>query len=219
MRIILLGPPGAGKGTQANFILDKFGIPQISTGDLLRWAVKNGTHHGRIGKKTMEAGHLVSDDIVVDLVKEKIRDPNFSSGCLFDGFPRTIPQAKALKENNIKVDHVIEIKVDDKDLIERMVGRRIHLASGRTYHTLHKPPLISGVDDITGEPLIHRHDDDEEVVRERLAIYHRQTEPLIDFYKKWGIIDPLNAPKLSCFSGSQKIEEIRDEILTILKES
>jgi adenylate kinase len=184
MRVILLGGPGAGKGTQANYIKERYGIPQISTGDMLRAHVKQGTELGKAAKKIMDEGGLVSDDIIMGMVKERITDDDCQNGYLFDGFPRTIPQAEALKEAGIPVDAVVEIDVPEEEIIKRMSGRRVHVASGRTYHVVFNPPKEEGKDDVTGEPLIQRDDDQEETVKARLKVYHDQTEPLIDFYQK-----------------------------------
>src|SRR6056300_58581 len=183
MRIILLGAPGAGKGTQAAFLCKQYGIPQISTGDMLRAAVAAGTELGNKAKAIMDTGGLVSDDISIGLVKDRIAQPDCEAGCLFDGFPRTIPQAQAMVDAGISIDHVIEIAVDDEEIVGRLSGRRVHPGSGRIYHVDHNPPQTAGVDDITGEPLIQRDDDLEETVRKRLAVYHEQTQPLVDFYK------------------------------------
>jgi adenylate kinase len=188
MRVILLGAPGAGKGTQAQYICKEFGIPQISTGDMLRAAVKAETPLGMAAKEVMDAGRLVSDDIIIGLVKERLEQPDCANGCLFDGFPRTIPQAEALRDSGVDIDHVVEVAVDDEEIIERMAGRRVHLASGRTYHIIYNPPKKDGFDDQTGEPLIQRDDDRESVVRDRLSVYHEQTEPLIHFYSSWAKI-------------------------------
>lgn len=184
MRIILLGGPGAGKGTQAQHLTEKFGIPQISTGDMLRAAIKAGTELGKAAKKVMDAGQLVSDDIIIGLVKERVAQDDCKHGYLLDGFPRTLPQADAMKANGIDVDSVVEIDVPDDEIVKRMSGRRVHLASGRTYHTIYNPPKVEGKDDQTGEDLIIRDDDQEATVRERLGIYHKQTKPLIDYYRK-----------------------------------
>src|SRR5574343_1065542 len=185
MRLILLGAPGAGKGTQASFICQKYGIPQISTGDMLRAAVKAGTAMGLAAKKVMDAGGLVSDDIIIGLVKERIAQPDCAQGFLFDGFPRTIPQADAMKAAGVKLDYVLEIDVPFDAIIERMSGRRVHVASGRTYHVTYNPPKVEGKDDETGEDLIQRDDDKEETVRKRLDVYHSQTKPLVTFYTNW----------------------------------
>ncbi|MEJ2685748.1 MAG: adenylate kinase [Gammaproteobacteria bacterium] len=216
MRLILLGGPGAGKGTQANFIKDKYGIPQISTGDMLRAAVKAGTALGLEAKKIMDAGGLVSDDIILGLVKERIQEPDCANGFLLDGFPRTIPQADGLKQEGVAIDSVVEIAVDDEEIIKRMSGRRVHPASGRTYHVVFNPPKEEGKDDVTGEPLIQRDDDQEETVRKRLAVYHEQTEPLIEYYSKWADSGDDAAPKYVKVSGIGKVEEIRDRIFSAL---
>jgi len=212
MRVILLGGPGAGKGTQANYIKERYNIPQISTGDMLRAAVKAGTPLGVEAKKVMDAGGLVSDDIILGLVDERIKDPDCANGYLFDGFPRTLAQADALKDKGVKIDAVVEIDVDDDEIIRRMSGRRVHLASGRTYHVVFNPPQEEGKDDETGEPLIQRDDDQEETVRERLSVYHDQTEPLIDYYSKWAASGEADAPKYVRINGIGKVEEIRDAI-------
>jgi len=185
MRLILLGGPGAGKGTQAGFITEKFGIPQISTGDMLRAAVKAATPLGIEAKKIMDAGELVSDDIIIGLVRDRVNQADCANGYLLDGFPRTVPQADAMREHNIDIDHVVEINVDDEEIIKRMSGRRVHLASGRTYHIVYNPPKEEGLDDISGEPLVQRDDDSEATVRNRLDVYHEQTEPLIDYYQSY----------------------------------
>lgn len=217
MRVILLGPPGAGKGTQAAFIVERYGIPQISTGDMLRAAVKAGTPIGVAAKKVMDAGQLVSDDIIIALVKERLKAPDCAAGYLFDGFPRTLPQAEALKTAGIKVDVVLEIDVPDAEIIERLSGRRVHPASGRTYHVKFNPPKIPGRDDVTGEPLIQRDDDREDVVRKRLEVYHAQTRVLVDYYTKWAASgDPL-APRYRKVSGVGSVEEIRDRVFHALE--
>jgi adenylate kinase len=216
MRIILLGGPGAGKGTQANFIKEKFNIPQISTGDMLRAAVKAGTPLGLEAKKIMDAGGLVSDDIILGLVKERIQQDDCANGFLLDGFPRTIPQAEAVKNEGIIIDGVVEIDVDDDEIIKRMSGRRVHPASGRTYHVMFNPPKEEGKDDVTGEPLIQRDDDREETVRKRLAVYHDQTEPLIDYYTKWAESGSTGAPKYIKVNGIGGVEQIRDTIFAAL---
>src|SRR5690349_227514 len=185
MRLILLGPPGAGKGTQAQVIRQKFAIPQIATGDMLRAAVKAGTPLGVAAKKVMDSGELVSDDIIIGLVKERIVAPDTKNGFLFDGFPRTIPQAEAMKAAGVPIEHVVEVAVSDDTIVERMSGRRAHLPSGRTYHVKFNPPKKDMVDDVTGEPLVQRDDDKEETVKKRLAVYHQQTEPLVEYYSKW----------------------------------
>jgi len=212
MRIILLGGPGAGKGTQAGYITEKYGIPQISTGDMLRAAVKAGTPLGLAAKKVMDAGGLVSDEIILGLVKERITEPDCEKGFLFDGFPRTEVQAEVLKTENVAVDAVVEIDVDDNEIIRRMSGRRVHLASGRTYHITFNPPKVEGKDDATGEALIQRDDDQEETVRKRLTVYHDQTEPLIAYYTKWAGSGNAAAPKYVKVAGIGKVEEIRDRI-------
>lgn len=212
MRVILLGGPGAGKGTQANYIKERYNIPQISTGDMLRAAVKAGTPLGVEAKKVMDAGGLVSDDIILGLVDERIKDPDCANGYLFDGFPRTLAQADALKDKGVKIDAVVEIDVDDDEIIKRMSGRRVHLASGRTYHVVFNPPKEEGKDDETGEPLIQRDDDQEETVRERLSVYHDQTEPLIEYYSTWAASGEGDAPKYVKINGIGKVDEIRDAI-------
>jgi adenylate kinase len=217
MRVILLGPPGAGKGTQATFIAERYGIPQISTGDMLRAAVKAGTPLGLAAKKVMDAGQLVSDDIIVALVKERLNAPDCAAGYLFDGFPRTIPQAEALKTAGIQVDVVLEIDVPDADIIERMSGRRVHLASGRTYHVKFNPPKVAGRDDVTGEPLIQRDDDREEVVRKRLEVYHAQTRALVDYYTKWAASGDPAAPRYRKVSGVGSVAEVRDRVFDALE--
>jgi adenylate kinase len=216
MRIILLGPPGAGKGTQAGFIRDRYGIPQISTGDMLRSAVKAGTPLGLAARKVMDAGQLVSDDIIIGLVRERLREPDCAAGYLFDGFPRTIPQADAMKSAGVKVDFVLEIDVPDADIVERMSGRRVHLASGRTYHVMHNPPRAPGRDDVTGEPLIQRDDDKEEVVRKRLEIYHAQTSVLIAYYADWAAAGDVGAPRYRKVAGVGTVEEIRQRVFDAL---
>ena len=185
MRLILLGPPGAGKGTQATFIKERFNIPQISTGDMLRAAVKAGTPLGIEAKKVMDAGGLVSDDLIINLVKDRLKEDDCKAGYMFDGFPRTIPQADAMKAAGVPIDFVLEIQVPDQDIITRMSGRRAHIASGRTYHVVFNPPKVEGKDDVTGEPLVQRDDDREEVVRKRLDVYHSQTRPLVEYYSGW----------------------------------
>jgi adenylate kinase len=208
MRLILLGAPGAGKGTQATFICQKFGIPQISTGDMLRAAVKAGTPLGVEAKKVMDAGGLVSDALIINLVKERITQADCVNGFLFDGFPRTIPQADAMKVANVKLDYVLEITVPFEAIIERMSGRRSHSASGRTYHVKFNPPKMAGFDDVTGEPLIQRDDDKEETVKKRLEVYSAQTRPLVDYYSNWAKSDPSVAPKYRAISGTGAVEEI-----------
>lgn len=217
MRVILLGPPGAGKGTQAAFIAQRYGIPQISTGDMLRAAVKAGTPLGLEAKKMMDAGQLVPDDIIVALVEERLKEPDCAAGYLFDGFPRTIPQADALKTSGIRVDVVLEIDVPDADIIERMSGRRVHPASGRTYHVKFNPPKVAGRDDATGEPLVQRDDDREDVVRKRLEVYHAQTRVLVDYYAKWAASGDPAAPRYRKVSGVGSVEAIRDRVLDALE--
>ncbi|MGH1542088.1 MAG: adenylate kinase [Arenicella sp.] len=213
MRLILLGGPGAGKGTQAGFITEKFSIPQISTGDMLRAAVKAGTPMGVEAKKIMDAGGLVSDDIIIGIVKDRLQEPDCKNGYLLDGFPRTIPQADAMKANGIDIDYVVEIAVDDEEIIKRMSGRRVHLSSGRTYHTIYNPPKQEGIDDVTGEELIQREDDSEETVKKRLEVYHQQTEPLVDYYSSWAEQDDdAQAPTYVAVHGIGQVEEIRDRI-------
>jgi len=212
MRLILLGGPGAGKGTQANYIKEKYGIPQISTGDMLRAAVKAGTDLGKEAKGYMDAGGLVPDEVIIGLVKERIKEPDCEKGFLFDGFPRTIPQADAMKEAGVPIDAVVDVDVPDEEIIKRMSGRRAHLASGRTYHVVFNPPKVEGKDDVTGEPLVQRDDDKEEVVKKRLDVYHDQTEPLIDYYKKWEATGEAGAPQYVRVVGVGKVEEIRDNI-------
>ncbi|MGQ9499650.1 MAG: adenylate kinase [Dissulfurimicrobium sp.] len=216
MRLILLGPPGAGKGTQANLIKEKFGIPQISTGDMLRAAVKAGTPLGIEAKKYMDAGGLVPDDVIIGLVKDRIKQADCQKGFLFDGFPRTIPQAEAMKKADVKIDYVIEIDVPDDEIIKRMSGRRVHLASGRTYHIVFNPPKVEGKDDVTGEPLIQREDDKEETVKKRLEVYHAQTEPLIKFYLDWEKSGDKTAPKFVKINGVGSVDSITQQIFKAL---
>ena len=217
MRLILLGAPGAGKGTQAAFIKEKFGIPQISTGDMLRAAVKAGTPLGIEAKKVMDAGGLVSDDIIIGLVKDRLREPDCAGGYLFDGFPRTIPQADAMKEAGVAIDFVLEIDVPDSEIIARMSGRRVHPASGRTYHVTFNPPRAPGKDDVTGEDLIQRDDDREETVRKRLEVYHAQTRQLVDYYGNWAKSGLAGAPKYRKIAGLGPVEEIRDRAFAALE--
>jgi len=217
MRLILLGPPGAGKGTQATFIKEKFGIPQISTGDMLRAAVKAGTPLGLEAKKIMDAGGLVRDDIIIGLVQDRLKEPDCQKGYMFDGFPRTIPQAEAMKDAGVPIDYVLEIDVPDAAIIERMSGRRAHLPSGRTYHVKFNPPKVSGKDDVTGEDLVQRDDDKEETVRKRLEVYHSQTRALVDYYGKWAAGGQPGAPKYRKIDGMGKVEEIRDRAFDALK--
>jgi len=213
MRLILLGGPGAGKGTQATFITKKFNIPQISTGDMLRAAVKAGTPLGLQAKSIMDAGILVSDELIIDLIKDRLQEDDCKNGYLLDGFPRTIPQADAMRKNNIDVDYVIEINVDDAEIIKRMSGRRAHLASGRTYHIVYNPPKQENIDDITGEPLVQREDDKEETVKHRLDVYHEQTEPLIDYYRQFSDSGEVNSPTYAKIAGVGSVEDIKDAIL------
>ena len=216
MRLILLGPPGAGKGTQAAFICQKFGIPQISTGDMLRAAVKAGTPLGLQAKAVMDAGALVSDDLIINLVKERIAQADCANGFLFDGFPRTIPQADAMKAAGVKLDYVLEIDVPFDAIIERMSGRRSHPASGRTYHVKFNPPRVAGKDDLTGEPLIQRDDDKEDTVKKRLEVYSAQTRPLVDYYSQWAKAEPGAAPKYRAISGLGGVDEITARALQAL---
>jgi len=217
MRLILLGPPGAGKGTQAKYLAEHFGIPQISTGDMLRSAVQAGTPLGLAAKKVMDAGQLVSDDIIVGLVKDRLKQPDCARGYLFDGFPRTIPQAEATKAAGVPIDFVLEIDVDDASIIERMSGRWVHPGSGRTYHVKFNPPKGTGKDDVTGEALIQRDDDREETVRKRLGVYRSQTRPLVDYYSQWAATADPRAPKYRRISGVGSVEEIRKRALAALK--
>ncbi|MEO8385038.1 MAG: adenylate kinase [Betaproteobacteria bacterium] len=216
MRLILLGGPGAGKGTQATFIKEKFGIPQISTGDMLRAAVKAGSPMGVAAKKVMDSGALVSDEIIIGLVKERIKEADCTNGFLFDGFPRTIPQADAMKLAGVDLDYVVEIAVDDGEIVERMSGRRTHPGSGRTYHVKFNPPKVAGKDDVTGEELIQRDDDKVETVKKRLAVYHEQTKPLIDYYGNWAKSGAPGTPRYVCVAGVGKVEEVRDSIFAAL---
>ena len=212
MRVILLGAPGAGKGTQAQFIMEEFGIPQISTGDMLRAAIKNGTELGKKVKAVMDSGSLVSDDIIIALVKERIAEADCVGGFLFDGFPRTIPQAEALRDAGVEIDHVVEIAVEDEEIVQRMGGRRVHPGSGRTYHVVYNPPKVEGKDDVTGEDLIQREDDVEETVRHRLGVYHEQTAPLVDFYKN---IE--GETRYTCVEGVGSVDDIKGKVLGALK--
>ena len=216
MRLILLGAPGAGKGTQATFICQKYGIPQISTGDMLRAAVKAGTPLGLEAKKVMDSGGLVSDDIIIGLVKDRITQADCANGFLFDGFPRTIPQAEAMKAAGVKLDYVLEIDVPFDAIIERMSGRRSHPASGRTYHVKFNPPKVQGKDDVTGEPLVQRDDDKEDTVKKRLDVYSAQTRPLVDYYSAWAKNDPGAAPQYRAISGVGSVEDIRDRAFQAL---
>jgi adenylate kinase len=216
MRLILLGAPGAGKGTQATQICQKYGIPQISTGDMLRAAVKAGTPLGLAAKQVMDSGALVSDDIIIGLVKERIAQPDCAKGFLFDGFPRTIPQAEAMKSAGVKLDVVLEIDVPDEAIIERMSGRRAHLPSGRTYHLKFNPPQVPGKDDVTGEDLVQREDDTEATVRKRLQVYQSQTRPLVDYYSAWAASGDAQAPRYRRISGTGTVEQITERAFTAL---
>ena len=216
MRIILLGAPGAGKGTQAQYITEKYNIPQISTGDMLRAAVKAGTPLGKQAKEVMDAGQLVSDEIIIGLVKERIAEADCANGFLFDGFPRTIPQADALKDAGVKIDSVVEIDVADEEIVKRMSGRRVHPGSGRTYHIMFNQPKVEGKDDVTGEDLVQRADDNEATVRDRLKVYHDQTAPLINYYKDWAAKDAESAPVYKYIAGVGSVEDIRDAVFAEL---
>jgi adenylate kinase len=213
MRLVLLGCPGAGKGTQAKFIQEKYRTPQISTGDMLRAAINAGTPLGKQVKQIMDEGRLVSDDIMIQLVKERIQQSDCANGFLLDGFPRTIPQAEALRDNHIHLDYVIEIKVPDEDLIKRLSGRRVHPGSGRTYHILHNPPKVEGKDDVTGEPLIQREDDHEDTIRKRLGVYHKQTEPLVRYYSESADSDK---PVYIKIDGRGPVDEVRERVFSAL---
>ena len=217
MRLILLGPPGAGKGTQASYITSAYGIPQISTGDMLRGAIKAGTPLGLAAKKVMDSGNLVSDDIIVALVLERLKAADCAGGYLFDGFPRTLPQAEAMKKAGVAIDYVLEIGVPDSAIVERMGGRRVHVASGRTYHVKFNPPKVAGRDDVTGEDLIQRDDDREETVKNRLAVYHAQTEPLVAWYTAWAATGDPRAPRYRKVAGLAGVEAVRDACLAALK--
>ncbi len=216
MRLILLGPPGAGKGTQAAYLMEKYNIPQISTGDMLRAAVKDGTDLGLEAKKFMDAGGLVPDTVIIGLVKERINQDDCSNGFLFDGFPRTIPQANALNDAGVDIDYVIEIDVNDEEIIKRLSGRRVHPESGRTYHVLFNTPKVEGIDDISGEPLVQRDDDKEETIKKRLEVYHEQTELLIGYYSDLARTLTGHAPKYKKFKGIGSLESIRDQIFKAL---
>lgn len=216
MKLILLGAPGAGKGTQAQFICQKFGIPQISTGDMLRAAIKAGTPLGQEAKKVIDRGRLVSDEIIVNLVRERLLLEDCRAGYLFDGFPRTIPQAEAIRSAGVPLDYVLQIDVPDAEIVERMSGRRVHLASGRTYHVTFNPPRVEGRDDITGEPLIQRDDDSRETVLKRLEVYHSQTQPLLAFYTEWAASGEAAAPKVRTISGVGSVDDIAREALAAL---
>jgi adenylate kinase len=217
MRLILLGPPGAGKGTQAAKICARYGIPQISTGDMLRAAIRAGTELGMAAKKVMDAGGLVSDDLIIAMVKERIAQPDCEKGFLFDGFPRTIPQADAMKAAGVMLDAVVEIDVPEQDIVERMSGRRAHLPSGRTYHVKFNPPKVEGVDDVTGEPLVQRDDDREETVRKRLAVYQSQTRPLVDYYSAWAARGEAGAPRYRRVAGVGAVDDITAQIFGALE--
>jgi adenylate kinase len=216
MRLILLGPPGAGKGTQAGFITRRFGIPQISTGDMLRAAIEAGTPLGMAAKRLMDAGQLVADDVILKLVAERLKRPDCAKGYLFDGFPRTLPQAEAMKADSVRVDVVLEIDVPDEEIVRRMGGRRVHPASGRTYHVVFNPPKVAGKDDATGEPLVQREDDREETVRRRLEVYRAQTRPLVEYYGRWAATSDARAPRYVRISGLGGVEEIRDRAFKAL---
>jgi adenylate kinase len=216
MKLILLGPPGAGKGTQAGYIKEKFGIPQISTGDMLRAAISAGTPLGIAAKQVMDGGNLVSDDIIIGLVKERIRHADCNKGFLFDGFPRTLPQAQAMRDAEIDIDYVVEIEVPDGDIIQRMSGRRVHTASGRTYHIVFNPPKVEGKDDVTGEDLVQRQDDEASTVRKRLEVYHAQTLPLVEYYRSWESSADKHAPHCLNIPGVGSVESIRDRIFSAL---
>lgn len=219
MKTILLGPPGAGKGTQAAYIQEHFGIPQISTGDMLRAAVKAGTELGQQAKQIMDAGELVSDDLILALVQERVQQPDCRNGYLMDGFPRTIAQAEGMQQAGIDIDYVVELKTDDEVIIRRMSGRRVHPASGRTYHVEFNPPQQAGRDDVTGEPLIQRDDDKEETVRKRLKVYHEQTEPLVEYYQKQAEKGSENAPRYIEIDGMQSVEQVKRDLLTALDQA
>jgi adenylate kinase len=217
MRLILLGPPGAGKGTQATFIKEAFGIPQISTGDMLRAAVRAGTPLGLAAKQVMDSGGLVSDEIIIGLVRDRLRQPDCANGYLFDGFPRTIPQAQAMRDGGVAIDYVLEIDVPDEAVVERMSGRRTHVASGRTYHVRFNPPKVPGKDDVTGEDLVQRDDDRVETVRKRLAVYQSQTRPLVEYYARWAQEGDARAPKYRRIDGLAPVERVREAALAALR--
>ena len=216
MRIILLGGPGAGKGTQAAFVSERYGIPQVSTGDMLRAAIRSGSELGGRAATLMDAGRLVSDEIIIGLVEERIAAGDCANGFLFDGFPRTIPQAAAMRARGVDIDAVVEIAVPDEKIVERMGGRRVHPGSGRTYHIRFNPPEVEGIDDVTGEPLVLRDDDREDTVRRRLEVYHEQTEPIIDYYRQWGEDDPRSAPRVSRVDGLGPLEDVRERMFAVL---
>ena len=216
MRIILLGGPGAGKGTQAAFVSERYGIPQVSTGDMLRAAIRSGSELGGRAATLMDAGRLVSDEIIIGLVEERIAAGDCANGFLLDGFPRTIPQAAAMRARGVDIDAVVEIAVPDEKIVERMSGRRVHPGSGRTYHVRFNPPAVEGIDDVTGEPLVLRDDDWEDTVRRRLEVYHEQTEPIIDYYRQWGEDDPRSAPRVSRVDGLGPLEDVRERMFAVL---
>ena len=216
MRIILLGGPGAGKGTQAAFVSERYGIPQVSTGDMLRAAIRSGSELGGRAATLMDAGRLVSDEIIIGLVEERIAAGDCANGFLLDGFPRTIPQAAAMRAREVDIDAVVEIAVPDEKIVERMSGRRVHPGSGRTYHVRFNPPAVEGIDDVTGEPLVLRDDDREDTVRRRLEVYHEQTEPIIDYYRQWGEDDPRSAPRVSRVDGLGPLEDVRERMFAVL---
>ena len=217
MRIILLGMPGAGKGTQSRFLTEKHGIPQISTGDMLRAAIKDGSPLGVEAKKHMDRGGLVPDEIVIELVKRRLKAADCAKGYVFDGFPRTLPQAEALRRENVGIDFVVDITVGDEEILKRMSGRRAHLPSGRTYHLVFNPPKVAGKDDVTGEDLVQRADDKEETVRKRIGVYHNETRPLIDYYKKWMASGDKAAPRYVQVDGSGTVDQIRDRMFASLR--
>ena len=216
MRIVLLGGPGAGKGTQATFVSERYGIPQVSTGDMLRAAIRSGSELGRRAATLMDTGRLVSDDIIIGLVEERIAAGDCVNGFLLDGFPRTIPQAATMRAREVDIDAVVEIAVPDEKIIERMSGRRVHPASGRTYHVRFNPPAVEGIDDVTGESLVLRDDDREDTVRRRLEVYHEQTEPIIDYYRQWGEDHPRSAPRVSRIDGLGSLEDVRERVFAVL---
>ena len=216
MRIVLLGGPGAGKGTQAAFVSERYGIPQVSTGDMLRAAIRSGSELGRRAATLMDAGRLVSDEIIIALVEERIATGDCVNGFLLDGFPRTIPQAAAMRARGVGIDAVVEIAVPDEKIVERMSGRRVHPGSGRTYHVRFNPPSVEGIDDVTGEPLVLRDDDREDTVRRRLEVYHERTEPVIDYYREWGGDDPRSAPRVSRVDGLGTLEDVRERMFATL---
>jgi len=216
MRLILLGAPGAGKGTQAAYVTQKYGVPQISTGDMLRAAVKAGTRMGLEAKKFMDAGALVPDEVIIGLVKDRIEQTDCAKGFLFDGFPRTIPQAEAMKQAGVDLDYVVEVDVDDAEIVKRLSGRRVHPGSGRTYHIQFNPPKVPGKDDVTGEHLIQRDDDKEDTVQKRLQVYHAQTKPLVEYYSSWAAKGDPRAPQYRKVAGTGSVDQIRDRILAAL---